>query len=78
MSDCCILHIILLYIIKPISLRRIQENTKDEYKRDIYTFTFKKNLWQISYKQPHRGLKNKSIPITHFSTILTQIIHLYF
>lgn len=43
-SDCCILHIILHYITKPISVRRIQENTEDEYKTDIYVFTFKKNL----------------------------------
>lgn len=34
-SDCSVLHIILHYITKPISVRRIQENTKDEYKTDI-------------------------------------------
>lgn len=34
-SDCCILHMILHYITKPISVKGIQENTKDEYKTDI-------------------------------------------
>lgn len=43
-SDCCILHMILHYITKPISVKGIQENTKDEYKTDMYVFTFKKNL----------------------------------
>lgn len=45
MSDCCILHIILLYITKPISLRRIQENTKDVYKRDIYIFLHLRRIY---------------------------------
>lgn len=35
MSECCILHIILHHIAKPMAVRRIQENTKDEYKTDI-------------------------------------------